>query len=256
MLRNSEVRMSDSGDGYDALQKYWRQITQAESWREWLSANQEFISSLISQIKERHAPVTAALAGLTVAVFLIQTALYLGATGILTGLIDIFSNQYSLRGLNAWIFLNIPVIPWIFSPFIHVGIPHFAANVALLMLYGKYVEPQFPRKYFILWFLLVTAVVKPVDAFISLATSPEPHAAVYGISDFVYSLSFFSALTLWSVDHRNELQSIALIVGVLSILSVVLDVAGAVLAGSVQPVNWAHLVGGLLGIAVAWTTAK
>ena len=166
------------------------------------------------------------------------------------GFLYILIQPGSLRGLNAHFFLNYPMLAWSTSEFLHKGVKHFVANIALLALFGKIVEPRFRTRYYILWFFTVFLIVKPTDALISLSTSSKPHVAVYGISDFVYSLGSYSALTLLILENRDELEYLGLLVGFAALLHILLEIAQAVWLMSIQPINFSHLIGGVIGLFV------
>lgn len=249
--------MSDSDENYDAVRRFWERTKDSENWSEWLQVFKESGNSFFQQATKLHAPVTAIMAGLVVVTFFLQIGVdtWFTDSAVISLLSSILEPGY-LRAVTAWIFHQHPYVGWPLSPFLHKGIQHFSANLVLLALFGKYVEPRFKTRYFVLWFLAVTLVTKPVDAWISLQASSKEFVAVYGISDFVYSLSFFSVVTLWSTDYRKELQTVVLVIGLLSIVLVGLEISAGLLTGSVQAVNWSHLIGGILGIVVAGLTAK
>jgi len=245
---NQKTLMTDQDQQYDAISKWLTGVDEAETWKEWGNAYLEVAKSLLQHFNQQQAPVTGYLIGIVLIVFSLQSALFLYMTGSSTaGIIAILSQKGALRGVSAHIFLEFPWIAWPLAEFMHKGIAHLFGNIALLAILGKIVEPRFKRRYYILWFVAIAIIVKPIDAYISLSTSPKSNVAVYGISDFVYSLAVFSVFTLLNTDYRNELEYVALLVGGLAILLVNLNIVLAVIDASIDPVNPAHLLGGIIG---------
>lgn len=243
--------MAKTKGDYDAASKLLNQAQAAETWNEWIYAYTESLKSIPYQFKARKTPVTVVLIGLTTLVFLLQTLLYLLITETFPeGLFIVLTKRGALTGLTAWLFVNFPLPSWLLTEFLHKGIGHFIANITLLALFGKIVEPTFHTRRIIFWFLGVAIIVKPIDALITLSTITKSNVAVYGISDFVYSLTFYSVFDLGNANQRNELECLGLLVGGAAILQVSLHMVTAAVQLSIQPINPAHLLGGLLGIVV------
>lgn len=243
--------MADTEEPRDAASKFLAQANEAETWREWVTIYRDFFKSIPDQVKAREAPVTAVLILITVTVFALQSVLHLYITeSFPLGILVILTQRSALTGLTAYLFVNFPWIAWPLAEFLHKGVGHFIANIALLALFGKIIEPRFQTRHYILWFVGVAIVVKPIDALISLSTSPKPNVAVYGISDFVYSLGIYTVLTVYSSEHGDELEYLGMLVGVAAIILILVQAMRAVLQMSIQPLNTAHLFGGLLGIVV------
>jgi membrane associated rhomboid family serine protease len=243
--------MSESEKHYDAASRLLTKAKESESWDELSSAYFEFMKSLFYQLKTQQARITLILVSLTTLVFLLQSILYLYLTdSFLIGTLVILIQPGALQGLTNHLFLDFPWVAWPLSEFLHKGMRHFIGNVVLLTLFGKVLEPKFKTKHYILWFVSVALIVKPIDAYITLSTSTKSNVAVYGISDFVYSLGFFTVLDLATGEHRNELEYLALLIGVLAILQVGYHGVNAGMRATVEPINFAHLVGGILGLVV------
>lgn len=243
--------MSKSEHREDAAANFLAQAKDAENWKEWASIHRDFFKPIPDRFRSREARITVVLILITATVFTLQALLHLYITeSFLIGILVILTQPSSLTGLNAYLFVNIPWAACPLAEFLHKGIRHFIANIALLGLFGKIIEPRFQTRHYILWFVGVAIIVKPIDALITLSTSPKPNVAVYGISDFVYSLAIYTVLTVYSSEHGDELEYLGMLVGVAAIIHVLVQAMIAVLQGSIQPVNTAHLLGGLLGIAV------
>lgn len=136
------------------------------------------------------------------------------------------------------------------SVFLHAGIGHLIANIALLLLFGKIIERRFSIPYYGLWFVGVAIIGTPIDALITLSTSPKPNAAVYGISGFVYSLGVYAIMTVYLTEHRDEIEYLAALVGVAAVIQILTQAMRAGLQMSIHHLNIAHLLGGLLGVMV------
>lgn len=243
--------MADPEEYRDAASKFLAQADEAETWREWVFIYWKFFKPIPDQIRARDAPVTSILILITVFIFTIQSVLHLYITeSFPIGILVILTQRSALTGLSAYLFVNFPWIAWPLAEFLHKGVGHFIANIALLALFGKIIEPRFQTRYYILWFVGVAIIVNPIDALITLSTSPKPNVAVYGISDFVYSLGIYTVITVYSSKHRDELEYLGLLVGVAAIIQILVQATMAVLQMSIQPLNTAHLFGGLLGIVV------
>jgi len=240
--------MTQPENNKDAASKLLDQAKEAESWKEWTYAYLDSLKSISYQFRAQNAPVSTLLIGLTVFVFSIQAFLYLLFTDSITeGVLILLTQRGALTGLTAWLFVNYPLPSWLLTEFLHKGIGHFIANIALLALFGKIIEPKFQKSHFILWFIGLAIIVKPSHAIISLSNSSKSNVAVYGISDFVYSLAVFSVLSLLNTDYRNELEYVALLVGGAAVLQVSVHVVQAMIETSIDPVNPAHLLGGIAG---------
>lgn len=238
-------------DEKNLLKRYYRLLGEAGSMQETNKVVAEFLTSSWQQGSSPYAPVTAVLAALVLIVFGAQIAVdSLFSGSFLVSLTSTLLEPGYLRGVTAWIFHHFPFLAWPLSPFLHKGILHFTANIALLALLGKYVEPQVKTRYFILWFIVITLMSKPAHAWISLQMSTKPNVAVYGISDFVFSLTFYSAIRLYYSKRKNEFEFVTWMIGMLAVLMVGSNAVFAIWQGSVEAVNPAHFVGGLSGIAV------
>lgn len=202
-------------------------------------------------LRARDAPVTAVLILITATVFTLQSVFHLYITeSFPIGILIIFTQRSTLTGLTAYLFVNFPWIAWPLAEFLHKGVGHFITNIALLALFGKIIEPRFQTRHYILWFVGVAIIVKPIDALITLSTSPKTNVAVYGISDFVYSLGIYTVLTVYGSEHGNQLEYLGMLVGVSAIILILVRTTRAIFQMSIQPLNTAHLFGGLLGIVV------
>lgn len=143
--------MTEPKENYDAASKLLNQASEAETWKEWTYAYLESLKSLLPQFKAQEAPVTTVLVGLTVLVFTLQAFLYLLITGSFPeGILVLLTQRSELTGLTAWLFVNLPIPSWLLTEFLHKGIGHFIANIALLALFGKIVEPKLQTRHFIL----------------------------------------------------------------------------------------------------------
>lgn len=243
--------MVDPDEYRDAASKYIAQANEAETWREWFFIFRDFFKTIPGQFRLRDTPVTAVLILITITVFTLQSVLHLYITeSFPIGILVILTQPSTLTGLTAYLFLNFPWIAWPLAEFLHKGVGHFIANIALLALFGKIIEPRFQTRYYILWFVGVAIIVKPIDALITLSTSPKPNVAVYGISDFVYSLGIYTLMTAYSSERRDEIEYLGLLVGLAAIILILAQATRAVLHMSIQPLNTAHLIGGLLGVVV------
>ncbi|QSW98177.1 rhomboid family intramembrane serine protease [Haloterrigena alkaliphila] len=243
--------MADQEEYRDAASKSLAQANEAETWREWVSIYRDFFKAIPGQVRDRDAPVTAILILITITVFILQSVLYLYITeSFPIGILVILTQRSALTGLTAYLFVDFPWIAWPLAEFLHKGVGHFVANIALLALFGKIIESRFQTRYYILWFVGVAIIVKPIDALITLSTSPKPNVAVYGISDFVYSLGIYTVMTVYSSEHGDEIEYLGMLVGVAAIIQILVQATTAVHHMSIQPLNTAHLFGGLLGIVV------
>lgn len=243
--------MVDPEDNRDAASKFLAKANKAETWREKIFIFRDFFKVIPDQVRVRDAPVTAVLILIIICVFTLQSVLHLYITeSFPIGMLVILTQPSALTGLTAYLFVNFPGIAWSLAEFLHKGVGHFIANIALLALFGKIIEPRFQTRYYILWFAGVAIIVKPIDALVTLSTSPKPKVAVYGISDFVYSLGIYTLLTVYSSEHGEEIEYLGLLVGLAAIIQIVVQATRAILHMSIQPLNIAHLFGGILGIVV------
>lgn len=152
--------------------------------------------------------------------------------------------------MNAYIFINYPWLAWPLTEFLHRGIGHITANVFGLAIFGKIVEPLLKKRYYLIWFVGVAVISTPIHAYVELATSAEELVAVYGMSDFVYSLGFFSTIYLINQESRTELEYLAILVGLAGMVQIGIQLLQGLWILSIEPVNIGHLVGGLTGIIV------
>jgi membrane associated rhomboid family serine protease len=238
-------------DEENTLKRYYRRMGQAGSIRETNKVYYGFWTAFWRQINSRHAPVTAVLSAMVLVFFFAQVLVdSLFRDSILISLIGTILKPGYLKGVTAWLYINFPFVAWLSSPFLHKGIFHLLSNIALLAIFGKYVEPQIKTRYFILWFIVVTLVTKPIHAWISLQMTTKPNVAVYGISNFVFSLGFFSAIRLYCSNYKNEFEYAVWVIGILAVLTVGFNAMFAAWQGSISPVNPGHLVGGIFGMVI------
>lgn len=243
--------MVDSEEYRDAASNFLAQARDAETLKEWVSIYGDFFNAIPDQVRARDAPVTAVLILIAVTAFILQSVLYLHITeSFPIGILVILTQRSALTGLTAHLFVNYPWMAWPLAEFLHKGVGHLIANITLLALFGKIIEPRFQTRHYLLWFIGVAIIVKPIDAIITLSSSPKTNVAVYGISDFVFSLGIFTVLTVYSSENGDELEYLGMLVGVAAIILTLAQATIAALQISIQPLNTAHLLGGLLGIVV------
>lgn len=204
----------------------------------------------IRQFRSKSAPVTRALVWLTIAVFGFQTLAFVrvrpDGVSALTGML---TQEAALVPLNTALFLTFPGPAWLFSPFIHKGLGHVASNLLLLAVFGRLVEPRLRSGRYLAWFVLAELTITPVFAYVKLATNPEPHVAVYGISGFMVSLAVYVALIL-NREWETELDLLGVILGIAVTVAVLYHVLEALWIGSIEPLNVAHVGGAVFGALV------
>lgn len=207
------------------------------------------LRGLVTDLRDRHSPTTNYVVLAICLVFLTQeiTAVYLGA---------------SILGVTSYFFLKYPVPAWLLTFFLHQGVMHFLANVALIGFVGRVVEPQFSKRGY-LTFIVGTVVLSALGAYLAKAPFTAKPVAAYGASGFGYALAAYSlrfpfrhgdALLHVVTFGTNPVETplverIAFLLGVAAATAVVLDLlTGPYLTA--EWVNGAHLVGAVIGFLV------
>lgn len=205
---------------------------------------------LRADLQNRDSPITQRMVLAICVVFLAQeiAAVYFGA---------------SILGVTSYVFLHYPVPAWLLTFFLHRGAMHFLANVALIGVVGRVVEPEFSERRY-LAFLVDPAVLSALGAYLAKAPFTAKPVAAYGASGFGYALAAYSLR--FPSRHDDALldvvtfgtnpveiplaERIAFLLGVAAVLTVALDLlTGPYLTA--EWVNGAHLVGVIVGVAVA-----
>lgn len=207
------------------------------------------LRGLVTDLRDRESPITHWIVLAICLVFFVQevVAALLGA---------------SIWAITDYFFLRYPVPAWLLSFFLHKGIKHFLANVALIGFLGRVVEPTFTKEQY-LSFIAISAVLSGIGAFLFRAPFTSKVVAAYGASGFGYALAAYSFYFPYRngdgilgalepgniVSNTTPAERIAFLFGVSAILSVVTDLlSGPYL--TVEWVNGAHLVGVVVGLVV------
>jgi membrane associated rhomboid family serine protease len=243
--------MSDRETSPDALTRLLSRARDASTGAELTDAYVDFGKSVVVQFSQIEAPVTRYIIWVALTVFAVLSSFYIQIQdNWMLGVLTVLTDLNALRGLNAYFFINYHWLAWPLTEFLHRGIGHVAANVFGLAILGKIVEPLIKKRYYLLWFVGVAVIATPIHAYVELVTSTEELVAVYGMSDFVYSLRFFSTIYLIRQESRTELEYLAILVGLTGIVQIVIQLLQGLWILSIEPVNIGHLVGGLTGIIV------
>ncbi|WP_277553904.1 rhomboid family intramembrane serine protease [Halobaculum limi] len=205
----------------------------------------EFAGTLARQYRTAHTQTTLTLAFVTVVVFILQVA---GAT--LTGL-------PSVRSFTALLYLEGGRSVYLLSLFLHRGPLHLLSNLLVLVVLAPQERHFSPGGY---WAFVVTAATASLAAgyLVLLQFSPEPNVAFYGISGLGYALGGFALARGIRFRHTlTELDTLAAVVGITSLLDVVWNLAAA-LPDAPLAVNGGHLVGLVVGLLVGslWRPAS
>lgn len=213
------------------------------------------LRGITSDLRDRHSPVTHKIVLAICLVFFVQelAAAYLGA---------------SILGVTSYFFLHYPVPAWLLTFFLHKGVMHFLANVAIIGFLGRVVESTFSKRKYVL-FLVGTMVLSAIGAYAVKAPFTTKPVAAYGASGFGYALAAYSlrfpfrhgdALLDVVAFGANPIETppaerIAFSIGVGAVVMVALDLlTGPYLTG--EWVNGAHLVGVILGLFVGFHLTK
>lgn len=208
------------------------------------------LRELSTDLQNRHSPITSYVVFAICFVFLTQelAAVYFGA---------------SILGVTSYFFLHYPVPAWLLTFFLHKGVMHFLANVALIGFVGRVVEPTFSKREYLL-FLVGTIVLSALGAYAFKAPFTTKPVAAYGASGFGYALAAYSLrlpyrhgdglLDMWKLRNPSLgtplADRLACLLGVSAILAVALDLfTGPYMTA--EWVNGAHLVGVVVGVIVA-----
>lgn len=220
-----------------------------ESGRTPFEIDNDPLRELVTDLRNRNSPITNYVVLAICLVFFVQelAAVYFGA---------------SILGVTSYFFLEYPVPAWLLTFFLHKGVLHFLANVALIGFVGRVVEPMFSKRGYLL-FLVGTAVLSAVGAFaVKAPFTPKPVAA-YGASGFGFALAAYSLRfpfrhcdTLLNVVtfgtnpvETPPTERIAFLLGMSAVVMVAFDLlTGPFLTA--EWVNGAHLVGVLIGLIV------
>lgn len=207
------------------------------------------LQGLISNLLDRHSPITNYVVLGICLVFLAQeiAAVYFGA---------------SILGVTSYFFLYYPIPAWFLTFFLHKGVMHFLANVALISFVGRVVESEFSKRGY-LTFIVGTVVLSSLGAYLAKAPFTAKPVAAYGASGFGFALAAYSLrfplrhgdaplnmLTFGTNPVETPpAERIAFLLGVSAVVSVVVDLfTGQYL--TTEWVNGAHLVGVIIGILV------
>lgn len=207
------------------------------------------LRGLGSDLRNRESPITLKIVLAISLVFLAQEV-----AAVLLGT--------SILGVTSYFFLEYPVPAWLLSFFLHKGVKHFFANIALIGFVGRVVEPEFSRRLYLL-FIVGSAVLSEAGAFLLKAPFTSKPVAAYGASGFgfalaTYSLSFpyrdregplVALKPRFLLSNTTPAERIAFLLGVSALLTVVLDLASGPYF-TTEWVNGAHLVGVLLGLII------
>lgn len=209
------------------------------------------VGEFLVDLRDRESPLTALVVATVVLVFAVQT-LTAARAGAPVGVV------------TAVVFHERPALAWLLSPFLHRDLAHLVANVVVVALVGRVVEPAFaPRDY--VAFLLAAAVLAGLGGYLSKAAFTGAPVTAYGASGVAYAVAGYAlrfpfAGTSVGVDAlapdrllatTTPAERVAAVFGVAAVATVAVDVVtGPYLA--LDWLNGAHLVGLAVG---AWTAA-
>jgi len=222
------------------------------------------LKTLIQEYNEawKASPVTRQLIILIVGVFICEI------------LLSIFLSLRSVQVFATGLFGVYPWLAWSLSPLLHRGVPHFLSNFFFLVLVGVPIEKHWSswKRYSI--FLVATGYITILSGALILQSSTDQSVAFYGISGVVYAIAGFSLTHLprcridteiemgHSIGNEeivtrirsldlNWVEKFAVIVGVITLLSVILDLLTGLYIEH-QGINGGHLSGFVIGATVGW----
>ena len=189
-----------------------------------------------TQYWERPAPYTAGLMGVMTVVFVLEVS---GT---------IIFDAPSILALVAYLYLNVPWLMWVLAPVVHGSAIHFASNIGMLALLRP-VEAHLSKRAYVYLFL-VAGYLSIFGGAAYILTFGEKPPAVYGTSGFIFGLVGFALLYLFfSVDDRQDIDSLVLKLSIAGPITVALDIPGAL--NSPLTFNAAHLFGLVIGM-IGW----
>ena len=207
------------------------------------------VQGLRTDLRNRDSPITSQVVLAICLVFLGQeiAAALLGT---------------SVHRVTSYFFLEYPLPAWLLSFFLHRDLTHFFVNIGLIGFVGHVVERSFSKRAYLL-FLVGTAVLSGIGAFLFRALFTAKPVAAYGASGFGYAIAAYSvyfvvrdggdAFGVLSPQHIFSdvapSERIAIILGISAVIAVVWDL----LSGPYLTVEWAngaHVVGVVVGLIV------
>ncbi|WP_430639399.1 rhomboid family intramembrane serine protease [Haloferax volcanii] len=193
----------------------------------------------IQQLSDEEAPITYALIGCVIGVFIIE--LWVTVTRSLNS-IEVFASG---------IFGVAPTIGWLLSPLLHRGFQHLLANLFGLFILGVPLEKHWSKKRY-LGFLIVTGYLSTVGGGVLLSVFTDQQIASYGASGIVFALGGYGLTHLLRNHSRfSSLHRIVLLFGTSALLTVIIDPFTGPYFGP-DWINGGHLVGLVAGGIAGW----
>lgn len=203
---------------------------------------------------DRRSPVATWLVCLLLIVFAAQTVVGRLAGG-------------SAATVAGGLFLEYEVWAWSLSVLLHRNLLHLGANVGLLWLLGRVIEPIVGRRRF-LALLAALAVGSVLGGFLFTAALVDRPVAVYGASGLAFGLATFtvwlpatntdaggvrSTICVWRrFDGCSPAEKLAVLVGLAAIATVLVDVVTGP-AFTAYWINGGHAGGAAVGlVAGGW----
>lgn len=217
-------------------------VSDSESFSQW---SRRITREFVTELRNAEFPITKKLLALITVIFGLQVMLALIGDG-------------SVRDATAWLFLNYPKPTWFLSFFLHQGILHLLANIAIIGLLGAVIEPKFGRtRYWVL--ALSTGYISTAMYGLVMDKWTAQPTGTYGASGFGFALAGYFLWTI-SIDLDaptfltiEDCSSIQFVSGVISIAALIAVLVDPFTGMPFTPgwINFAHLVGFVLGVIVA-----
>lgn len=191
------------------------------------------IGPLAAAWRSRESPATRFLVAVITGVFAIQIGLWS------------LTPTATIEQLTVFLFLEAPVGSWVLSFFLHRGVPHYLANVSVILLAGRVVEPHFTRLGY--WLFIAASVGGSVlgGLLVLFAFTSDP-VVIYGASGFAFALMGYG-VTLVRREDRDAVENLLILLGAITLGTVVYDVG---VGPFFQPdwFNGGHAGGYLVGV--------
>ncbi|MFB6081546.1 MAG: rhomboid family intramembrane serine protease [Halanaeroarchaeum sp.] len=198
-----------------------------------------WLARALREYADEEAPVTYALLGLILGIYLIEVG---------------YVYAYDLEGTAVFasgLFGVAPLVAWPLAPVLHNDVFHLIGSVGGGFVLGVPLEHRLTRRRYVA-LILVSAYISTLAGVAVMAVFADGALAFYGASGIVFAMAGYAVTIPWQPGSIRSFEWMAILLGALSLGTLLMDpLTGPYF--SPHWINGGHLAGFALGLLYAKT---